>query len=260
MDGGGGGWVGVCGGLGLGGGWGVEGVEGGDGGWCRQHTNENIRGWRWKYASNSILFELRYLEDIKNGWNKTPQIYHSFQSLMYVSNYTTDLLWIGSLLNRTWWRHQMETFSTSLALCAGNSPLAGEKGQWRGSCFLDLRLNKRLSKQSWVWWFETPLRSLWCHRNVYNAYIRWHYYQWYINNDTDQGRITFSVFVLFCFLFCFRDSGQSILGNINFEKYIGSWVMLPGFYGVKGFPSFHLSLWLWCTQTYRSLNKILVFP
>ena len=29
--------------------------------------------------------------------------------------------------------------------------------------FSDLRLNKRLSKQSWGWWFETPWRSLWSH-------------------------------------------------------------------------------------------------
>ena len=27
--------------------------------------------------------------------------------------------------------------------------------------FFYLRLNKRLSKQSWGWWFETPSRSLW---------------------------------------------------------------------------------------------------
>ena len=26
----------------------------------------------------------------------------------------------------TWWRHQMETFSALLALCAGNSPVSGE--------------------------------------------------------------------------------------------------------------------------------------
>ena len=25
-----------------------------------------------------------------------------------------------------WWRHQMETFSALLAICAGNSPVAGE--------------------------------------------------------------------------------------------------------------------------------------
>ena len=30
----------------------------------------------------------------------------------------------------------------------------------------DLRLNKRLSKQPWGWWFETPSWSLWRQRNV----------------------------------------------------------------------------------------------
>ena len=32
--------------------------------------------------------------------------------------------------------------------------------------FFDLLLNKRLSKQSRGWWFETPSGSLWRHRNV----------------------------------------------------------------------------------------------
>ena len=33
--------------------------------------------------------------------------------------------------------------------------------------FFDLRLNKRLSKQSWGWWFETPSWSLWRQCNAY---------------------------------------------------------------------------------------------
>ena len=40
-----------------------------------------------------------------------------------------------------WWRHQMETFSALLAICAGNSPVAGEfphKGQWRGALMSSL--------------------------------------------------------------------------------------------------------------------------
>ena len=32
--------------------------------------------------------------------------------------------------------------------------------------FFDLRLNKRLSKQSWGWWFETQSRPLWRRRNA----------------------------------------------------------------------------------------------
>ena len=33
--------------------------------------------------------------------------------------------------------------------------------------FLDLRLNKRLSKQSWGWLFETPFCPLWRHCNAF---------------------------------------------------------------------------------------------
>ena len=32
--------------------------------------------------------------------------------------------------------------------------------------FFDLCLNKRLSEQSWGWWFETPSRPLWRHCDV----------------------------------------------------------------------------------------------
>ena len=71
----------------------------------------------------------------------------------------------------SWWRQQMETFSVLLALCAGNSPVTGEFPAQRPvtrsfDVFFVLRLNKRLSKQSWGWWSETPLRPLWRHCNV----------------------------------------------------------------------------------------------
>ena len=36
-------------------------------------------------------------------------------------------------------------------------------------CFLQ-PVNKRLSKQSWGWWFETLSRSLWRHRNAYPVF------------------------------------------------------------------------------------------
>ena len=36
--------------------------------------------------------------------------------------------------------------------------------------FFDLNLNKRLSKQSCGWWFETPSRPLWRHCNETNPY------------------------------------------------------------------------------------------
>ena len=39
--------------------------------------------------------------------------------------------------------------------------------------FFELCLNKRLSKQSWGWWFETPLCPLWRHRNVARVASAW---------------------------------------------------------------------------------------
>ena len=72
--------------------------------------------------------------------------------------------------NDAWWRHQMETFSALLALCAGDSPVTGEFPSQRPvtrsfDVFFEPRLNKQLSKQSWSWWSETPSRSLWPHCN-----------------------------------------------------------------------------------------------
>ena len=75
----------------------------------------------------------------------------------------------------------METFSALLAICAGNSPAPGEFPTQRPvtrsfDVYIDLRPNKRLSKQSWGWWFETPSGPLWRHRNgeTYNRcmYLR----------------------------------------------------------------------------------------
>ena len=36
--------------------------------------------------------------------------------------------------------------------------------------YFDLRPDKRLSKQSWGWWFETLSHSLWRHRNATNVF------------------------------------------------------------------------------------------
>ena len=66
----------------------------------------------------------------------------------------------------------METFSALLALCAGNSPVTGEFPAQRPvtrsfDVSFDLRLNKRFSKQSRSWWFETASSSLWRHTNAW---------------------------------------------------------------------------------------------
>ena len=96
----------------------------------------------------------------------------------YNGNPYTD---IKTSLSR--WRHQMETFSTLLVICAGISPLTCEFPAHRPvtasfDVFFDLRLYKRLSKQSWGWWFDTLSRPLWRHCNVVRrptvSLFHWH--------------------------------------------------------------------------------------
>ena len=85
-----------------------------------------------------------------------------------------------------WWRHQMETFSALLAICAGNSQVPGEFLTQRPvtrnfDVFFDLSPNKLVNKQSWGWWFETPSHPLWRYRNDvvstslcrYNVTLQW---------------------------------------------------------------------------------------
>ena len=86
------------------------------------------------------------------------------------------------------WRHQMETFSALLAICGGNSPVPGEFPAQRPvtrsfDVFFHLRLNQRLSKQSWGWRFEILSRPLWRHCNV-------HFYSMKTSSHESLYRIT----------------------------------------------------------------------
>ena len=69
----------------------------------------------------------------------------------------------------SWWRHHGNIFRITRHLW-GNSPIPGEFPAQRPvtrsfDLFFDLRPNKRLSKQSWSRWFDTPSRPSWRHRN-----------------------------------------------------------------------------------------------
>ena len=47
----------------------------------------------------------------------------------------------NNTIGTSWWRHQMETFSALLAICAGISPVpvnSLQKGQWRGALMFSL--------------------------------------------------------------------------------------------------------------------------
>ena len=96
---------------------------------------------------------------------------HSSWHPMSVDGFHRLLTWCHPEDGDTWWRHQMETFSALLAICAGNSPVPSEFTAQRPvtrsfDVFFDLRLNKRLSKQSRGWWFETLSHPLWRHRSA----------------------------------------------------------------------------------------------
>ena len=85
----------------------------------------------------------------------------------------------GSHDNVIKWKH----FPRYWPLCAGNSPVTGEFPSQRPvtrsfDVFFDLRLNKRLCKQSWGWWFETQSRSLCrqCNAAIFaESYDRWYF-------------------------------------------------------------------------------------
>ena len=103
-------------------------------------------------------WQLSILSDMYGHASFMTDVPSSRHPAMYIAKYA-------------WWRHEMETFSALLSICAGNSPVTGEFPAQRPvtrtfDVFFDLRLNKRLSKQSWGWWFETQSRSLWRHCNV----------------------------------------------------------------------------------------------
>ena len=164
-----------------------------------QLSNTSLERFIVKYHNNIITFSLlsRMLHLIVSRmccFNRVQVIilsFINFQSIQFVScaaltlwHQPTCLVFAKSTLygvphwevtdaivaELSWWRHQMETCSALLAFCAGNSPVTGEFPTQRPvsrsfDVFFDLYLNKRFSKQSWCWLFETPSWSLWRHCN-----------------------------------------------------------------------------------------------
>ena len=131
---------------------------------------------RYNITHHSHLETAAYEIECQNDRSYRPEIWSaprqrywqdaccSVRTILHLEIFTLHLL-----CNRSWWRHQMETLTALLALCAW-SPFTGEFPSQRPvtrsfGAFFDLY--KRLSKQSWGWWFETPSRPLWRHCNVH---------------------------------------------------------------------------------------------
>ena len=107
---------------------------------------------------------------------KSPQVWLPVFKRSYFINYKMVILcfalrrsvnkfttWRNGCM-MAWWRHQMETFSVLLALCVVTGEFSSQRPATRSfDVVFDLRLNKRLSKQSRRQWFKTQSRSLWRH-------------------------------------------------------------------------------------------------
>ena len=149
-----------------------------------------MQGLKVKGTTNSFIIiitpnqDLYSIRDITVSWDRvksrTGEIYVKTiqlrRPICQISKLYKDINWqyfaqwiktpvpTKFVFREAWWRHQMEIFSALLALCAGNSPRYWPFVQWitrtkavtrSFDAFFDLRLNKRLRKQSWGWWSET---------------------------------------------------------------------------------------------------------
>ena len=103
--------------------------------WCIQVSNnvETEGGTRKTCGGNDTMFLRNDIRYIALPWplnQATISIHLRFRTCS------------GWVIVCSWWRHQMETFSALLVLCARNSRVTGEfpwhKGQWRGHLMFSL--------------------------------------------------------------------------------------------------------------------------
>ena len=119
----------------------------------------------WPVSNRNITFW-------ENNFRKRNSIFLNYPVLR--DNPVTASIWsLHSSLPepRSWWRHQMETCSASLAICAGNSPVTGEfahKGQWRGAFTFSLIC-------TWIngWVNNREAGDLRRHRAHYDVTVLW---------------------------------------------------------------------------------------
>ena len=110
----------------------------------RSHGSKNRRIWPRLGVSG-----LKLQVEFTNGYEMLHKAWSSIEDMMTSSN--------GNI------------FRVTGPLCGeftGPSEVPAQRPVTQSfDVFFDLRLNKRLSKQSWGWWFETPSWSLWRHCN-----------------------------------------------------------------------------------------------
>ena len=133
------------------------------------------------YGESSFPRKLLHIYHTMSGRGRAHEMCHIVIQVIFNIR-STAIFHEISLVGHFEWRHLIEN-------CYRNQPRHDDDIKWnhfprylpfvRGirrwpqrpvkrsfDVFYDLRLNKRLSKQSWGWWSETPSRSLWRHCNA----------------------------------------------------------------------------------------------
>ena len=89
--------------------------------------SQSLISWVWK-----LLYQDYSCNPQVNEYNLT--LWRWTDKWTVGQNEDNDITTLASL----WWRHQTETYSALLALCEGNPPTTGHKGQLRGALTFSL--------------------------------------------------------------------------------------------------------------------------
>ena len=126
---------------------------------------------KWPFLYNLISIELNNNKPNCRGYDNIQKL----TNLMCHNgedNIIITVIKLANTINKfphlkrwSWWHHQMETFANKLLFTGHRWIPLTKTSDAELRCVFYLCLNKRLSNQSWIWWFETPSHLLWCHRN-----------------------------------------------------------------------------------------------
>ena len=147
--------------------------------WPKQFTLDHCETLEWP-VSRWVIWHLSTQDTL---WRCKKR--YELLFIIQKDNYILDILRMIGILssasnivqeNKIWLCHEQKTQLTKerklilarVSRCQNNSITRAllRRAMTRSfDVLFDLRLNKRLSKQKWGWWFETPLHSLWRHCN-----------------------------------------------------------------------------------------------
>ena len=89
---------------------------------CKNHGGDNLQPGRKGLRQGYTFYGETGMDYRKNGRHLQKQ----GGSLWQGESDKIDEMFCIVIMVKSWWRHQMETFSALLAICTGNSPVTGE--------------------------------------------------------------------------------------------------------------------------------------